>query len=38
MGVVSIKEVASELGANKDYAMRLAKKRATELNLKLHYR
>ena len=37
MGMVSIKEVASELGVNKDYALRLAKKRATELNLKLHY-
>jgi hypothetical protein len=35
--MVSIKEVASELGVNKDYALRLAKKRATELNLKLHY-
>ena len=36
MGVVSIREVASELGVSKDYAVRLAKKRATELNLKLH--
>jgi hypothetical protein len=38
MGVVSIREVASELGVSKDYAVRLAKKCATELNLKLHYR
>jgi len=38
MGMVSIREVASELGVSKDYAVRLAKKRATELNLKLHYR
>jgi hypothetical protein len=37
MGMVSIKAVASELGVNKDYALRLAKKRATELGLKLHY-
>lgn len=37
MGMVSIKEVASELGVNKDYALRLAKKRATEINLKFHY-
>jgi hypothetical protein len=37
MGIVSIKEVASELGVNKDYALRLAKKRARELNLDLHY-
>lgn len=37
MGMVSIKAVASELGVNKDYALRLAKKCATELDLKLHY-
>ena len=37
MGMVSIKVVASELGVNKDYALRLAKRRATELGLNLHY-
>ena len=37
MGMVSINIVASELGVNKDYALRLAKKRATELGITLHY-
>ena len=37
MGMVSINTVASELGINKDYALRLAKKRASELGITLHY-
>jgi hypothetical protein len=36
MEMVSIKAVATELGVNKDYALRLTKKRATQLDLKLH--
>jgi hypothetical protein len=36
MGMVSIRAVASELGVNKDYALRLAKKHASELGITLH--
>jgi hypothetical protein len=37
MVMVSISTVADELGINKDYALRLAKKRAAELGITLHY-
>ena len=37
MGMISIRTVADELGINKDYALRLAKRRAAELGLTLHY-
>jgi len=37
MGMVSIKVIATELAVNKDYALRLAKKHARELDLKLNY-
>ena len=35
--MVSISTVADELGINKDYALRLAKQRAAELGITLHY-
>jgi hypothetical protein len=37
MGMVSIRTVAGELGVHKDYALRLAKKRAADLGITLHH-